>query len=88
MPAYGIYNLVRALTKPYVGAHVEIAGLEIKVWCCEALSETYPQELIENLEPGRVLAANAEWLDIRCGQGVVRLTKHEFQTLPQVGAYL
>jgi len=88
MPAHGIYNLVRALTKPYVGAHVEIAGLEIKVWCCEALNEAYPQELIENLEPGRVLAANPEGLDIRCGQGVVRLTKHEFQTLPQVGAYL
>ncbi len=88
MPARGIYNLVRALTKPYVGAHVEAAGLEIKVWCCQVLNAAYPQELIENLEPGRVLAANAEGLDIRCGQGVVRLTRHEFQTLPQVGAYL
>jgi len=88
MPARGIYNLVRALTKPYVGAHVEVVGLEIKVWCCEVLNEAYPQEWIAHLEPGRVLASNAEGLDIRCGYGVVRLTKHEFQTLPQVGTYL
>jgi methionyl-tRNA formyltransferase len=88
MPARGIYNLVRALTKPYVGAHVEIDGQEIKVWRCGLVDDIYPEECVVNFEPGRVLAANAEWLDVRCGQGIVRLTKHEFQTLPQVGTYL
>lgn len=32
MSAYSIYNLVRALTKPYVGAHVVYNGKEYKVW--------------------------------------------------------
>ena len=88
MPAKGIYNLVRALTKPYPGAHIEVADAEIKVWHCEILREAYPQEKILNMEPGLVLAANTEGLDIRCGYGVVRLNKHEFQTLPQAGTYL
>lgn len=88
MPAEGIYNLVRALTKPYPGAHIECEGSETKVWCCEVVNEGYSQEGISNLEPGRVLAANTHGLDIRCGDGVVRLTEHDFQTLPQVGAHL
>lgn len=88
MPANGIFNLVRALTKPYPGAHIEVAGAEIKVWCCEILSEVYLPDVLSSLEPGRVLAANANGLDVRCGDGVVRLKKHEFQTLPQVGECL
>lgn len=88
MPAKGIYNLVRALTKPYPGAHIEVAGVEIKVWRCEILSGVYSRDVFSNLEPGRVLAANTNGLDIRCSDGVVRLKKHEFQTLPQVGACL
>lgn len=88
MPANGIYNLVRALTKPYPGAHIEVAGAEIKVWRCEILCEINPQDELSNLEPGRVLAANANGLDVRCGDGVVRLKIHEFQTLPQAGDYL
>jgi len=30
--AFTIYNLVRALTKPYVGAHIEYNGKDIKIW--------------------------------------------------------
>lgn len=88
MPSEGIYNLVRALSNPYPGAHIEHEGAEVKVWQCEALKEGYLQEEILNLEPGRVLAATTEGVDIRCGEGVVRLTKHDFCTLPQVGMYL
>ncbi|WP_408641721.1 DUF4422 domain-containing protein [Sporofaciens musculi] len=32
MSVRAIYNLVRALAKPYVGAHFEYQGLEYKVW--------------------------------------------------------
>lgn len=88
MPSEGIYNLVRALSNPYPGAHIEHEGAEVKVWQCEVLKEGYLQEEILNLEPGRVLAATTEGVDIRCGEGVVRLTKHDFCTLPQVGMYL
>ena len=88
MPPEGIYNLVRALTNPYSGAHIEFEGTEIKVWRCEVLKEGYPDEKISNLEPGRVLAASTVEVDIRCAEGVVRLLKHDFLTLPQVGTCL
>ena len=88
MPAQGIYNLVRALTEPYPGAHIERDGSEIKIWHCEALEEDYPAEKILSVEPGRVLATSSRGVDVRCGDGVVRLTGHEFPTLPQVGAWL
>ena len=88
MPSEGVYNLVRALTNPYPGAHIEFEGSEIKVWQCEVLKEDYPDEIILDIEPGRVLATANRGVDVRCGEGVVRLTKHDFCTLPQVGTYL
>ena len=88
MPSEGIYNLVRALTHPYPGAHIEWEGSEIKVWQCEVLQENYLDEESLNFEPGRVLAASAECVDIRCGEGVIRLVRHGFHTLPRMGAYL
>lgn len=88
MPSEGIYNLVRALSYPYPGAHIEYEGTEIKVWQCEVATKGYPREEILNFEPGRVIAATTEGLDIRCGDGVIRLTKHGFCTFPQLGTYL
>ena len=88
MPPEGICNLVRALTNPYPGAHIEFEGSEIMVWQCAVLRDSYPDEKISNLEPGRVLASSTEGVDTRCGEGVVRLTKYDFHTLPQVGTCL
>lgn len=51
MSCNAIYNLVRALTHPYVGAHFLHQDKEIKTWKCEAiLSQEY-----QNIEPGKVL---------------------------------
>lgn len=88
MPSEGIYNLVRALSHPYPGAHVECEGSEVKVWKCEVLQEGYLEEEALNFEPGRVLAASAECVDVRCDKGVIRLIKHDFCPLPRVGTYL
>lgn len=51
MTSRAIYNLVRALTKPYVGAHVMYKAEEYKVW----KSRERRINAI-NLEPGKVLA--------------------------------
>jgi methionyl-tRNA formyltransferase len=89
MPAAGIYNLVRALTKPYPGAHIETCGFEIKVWHCKIIRDTYSPDLLTNLEPGRVLAISGNVLDVRCGEGVIRLLDWEYQGAPPiVGACL
>ena len=51
MSGYTIYNLVRALSKPYVGAHFEYNNKEYKVWkVAELCGEGY-----ENIEYGKVI---------------------------------
>lgn len=55
MSANAIYNLVRALTHPYVGAHFMHGDDEVKIWRCEAeVSSDY-----QNIEPGKVLQVNS-----------------------------
>ena len=51
MSSRGIYNLVRALTKPYVGAHFCYDNKEYKVW---KVREIYDDHY-KNIEPGKVL---------------------------------
>lgn len=70
MSSRSIYNLVRSLTKPYVGAHFVYAGREYKVW---KVKEINTQDM-QNLEPGKVIAVNADGtIDIKAGDGGIRL---------------
>jgi methionyl-tRNA formyltransferase len=83
MSAVGIFNLVRALTRPYVGAHCVHNGNELKVW--RVIPVDAPDT---DVEPGRVLAANDGAITVKCGDGAVTLTDHEFFQLPEVGTSL
>jgi methionyl-tRNA formyltransferase len=53
MNAQTIYNLIRALTKPYVGAHFVHKEKEYKVWSSEIISDN--AGLYDNIEFGKVL---------------------------------
>jgi len=83
MPSRGVYNLVRALARPYVGAHAEWAGRECKIWKA-AEADGMPA----NLEPGKVLAVSGEAITVKCGDGAIVLLEHDLQPLPQEGEYL
>ena len=51
MSSRAIYNLVRALTKPYVGAHFEYKGREYKVWKVKEIeTDSY-----DNIECGKII---------------------------------
>jgi len=78
-----IYNLVRALTKPYVGAHVLYNGKEIKIW--EA-KEAEVEKLGE--VSGRVLEAKDNKILIKCADKAVVLAKHDFKEFPKIGEIL
>ena len=39
MSSKNIYNLIRSLSKPYVGAHFEYENKKIKVWNSEMIEE-------------------------------------------------
>lgn len=71
MSSYNIYNLVRALTVPYVGAHFVYNNQQIKVWRVEEIiTDEY-----QNIEPGKVLSIDSEnkSIIIKAGDNLVRV---------------
>lgn len=74
MSSRNIYNLVRSLTKPYVGAHFVYDGKEYKVWKVKEID--IPD--MQNIEPGKVIAVNEDdTVDIKAGDGGIRLLEFE-----------
>lgn len=76
------YNLVRALTKPYVGAHLVYNKEDIIVWKVV--------ERDESGEAGTVLSVNESKnsVIIACARGSLEILEHEFKSLPKVGEKL
>ncbi|MEW5743967.1 MAG: formyltransferase family protein [Nitrospirota bacterium] len=78
-----IYNLVRALTKPYVGAHVVYKGHEVRVWDAREV-----QVNLSNIEHGKVINVAQGQVLVKCADNAILLITHEFEGLPIVGEYL
>lgn len=71
MSGYAIYNLVRGLTKPYVGAHFMYHEKEYKVWKVQEIKDV---ENIDNIEPGKVLAVYEDGrFDVKVYDEVIRI---------------
>ncbi|WP_263841476.1 methionyl-tRNA formyltransferase [Salinibacter sp.] len=86
MSSTAIYNLIRALACPYPGAHCIVEGEEIKLWAADVINDEF--EDVQHLEPGKVLAAGHDQVALKCGEGVVAIQEHEFEEIPDTGAYL
>lgn len=84
MSSRTIYNLVRALTKPYMGAHFEYNSSDYKIWKVEEISD----QGYENIEYGKVLKvySETEFL-IRVADGIIHVLECEPVKL-QAGTYL
>jgi methionyl-tRNA formyltransferase len=78
-----IYNLVRALTRPYVGAHCIVDAREVKIWRTELADCRW-----RNCEPGKVIESDAAGITVKCGEGAITLLEHEFHVPPAKGSYL
>ena len=83
MSGRAIYNLVRALTKPYVGAHLIYKEKEIKVWKVEEVECN-----LKNIEPGKILEVKDNTVLVKCYDNAIRILEHEFDELPKEGEYL
>jgi methionyl-tRNA formyltransferase len=83
MTSESIQNLVRALTKPYVGAHLLYQKKDIKVW----VTQIYEQSTV-NIEPGKVLAVADGTVLVKTGNGAIKILDHGFEVLPSMGEYL
>jgi methionyl-tRNA formyltransferase len=83
MSATSINNLIRALTRPYPGAHCMFNGSEFKIWRAELACCEFP-----NIEPGKVIDVSGRAVSVKCGTDALRLMEHEFIDLPVKGSYL
>jgi methionyl-tRNA formyltransferase len=63
------YNLIRALTHPYVGAHTYLDGHKMTVW--RARRNTL--ELDPSVDPGTVVKVDDGGFDVRTGDGVLTI---------------
>ena len=80
-----IYNLVRGLTKPYVGAHAQFRGRDVKIWRVKELNLP-----TNGSRPGQVLESDASTnrFSVCCGRGAVEVIEHNFENLPKQGESL
>jgi len=83
MSSDSIYNLVRSLSKPYVGAHIIYNGNDIIIWKVEVL-----ECLNINIESGKVLESNDNFIIVKTYDGAIKILEHEFGNIPKVGEYL
>jgi methionyl-tRNA formyltransferase len=83
MSAHVIHNLVRGLTRPYIGAHFEHEGQSISVWRT-SIEASCPV----NLEPGKILKVDSGGVVVKTGDGAIRILSYDPEILLRVGSYL
>lgn len=83
MSASCIHNLVRGLTRPYIGAHFVYKDCTIKVWKTEVV---YVSQ--RNVEPGKVLESSRNNLVIKAGIDAIKLLEYSPKISLVSGTYL
>jgi len=83
MNSRSIYNLTRALTKPYVGTYIEFNETNYSVWKVKESNDFQ-----ENIEPGKVLRAFDKIFVVKSYDGAIEVIEHDFKKMPKVGEYL
>jgi methionyl-tRNA formyltransferase len=83
MTSQAIYNLVRALSKPYVGAHIIYKEKEVIIWKVKIIENNQ-----NNIESGKVLDINKNKIIVKTGDGSIEIIDHEFKKVPIIGEYL
>jgi len=75
------YNLIRALTHPYVGARSFLNGKEIRFWKAQLFNEVESEDY--GLFPaGTILVCQPGLIEVKTGDGVLRILDYEwFSTL-------
>ncbi len=82
MTTKDICNLVRALSKPYAGAHCNYEGLEHKIWKVE------PGKFMgNNIEPGKILKLIGNVIEVKTADASILIHEHEILELPVVNSY-
>lgn len=83
MTSNAILNLVKALSRPYLGAHVEFQNQDVKIW-----NVRDEKSNLSNFEPGKVLEIIGTDIIVKTYDGAIRILEHEFKIAPIIGEYL
>jgi methionyl-tRNA formyltransferase len=83
MSTNAIINLVKALSLPYVGAHIDYLDEDVKIWKVKDENNS-----IKNNEPGKILDIIGSEIIVKTYDGAIRILNHEFIKLPKKGEYL
>ena len=83
MDAGSIRNLVRALARPYPGAHFLVADREVKLWRVEVEADSR-----QNIEPGRVIAVDSRGPLVKAGKDAIRILELQPSITLAEGQYL
>ncbi len=83
MSSKNIYNLVRALTKPYPGAYILYNEKEVKIWKVKEIINTK-----NNIESGVILGKTSNSIFVKTGDGAIEILASEFTDFPKIGEYL
>lgn len=83
MTSNAIYNLVRALTRPYVGAHIEYKDKDVSIWKVEEIDFDK-----NNIEFGKILENDGKTITVKTYDKAIKIIEHDFKELPKVGDYL
>ena len=70
------YNLIRALAKPYVGAHAYIDGKKLRIWKATLPTDPLPSEA-RHVTPGSVFAHNDQEFHVRTGDGYLVIALYD-----------
>jgi len=86
MTPESIYNLTRALYKPYPGAYCNYKSKEFIVWKTEIAN----MHTDINIEPGKILAVNNNEIYVKCNSinNIIKITEHNLDQIPEVGSYI
>jgi methionyl-tRNA formyltransferase len=76
------WNWIRAQTTPYPGAFTFYNGQQVTIW-----DATVPDGQKESGEPGEILHVNnGQGIDVKTGDGVIRLERLQIEGLPSMWA--
>lgn len=79
--AVQVWNLVRAITRPFNGAWTMVGGYKMHVWKVRVVDP--PEELkVEGALPGEVLALTGKGMWVQCGHGQVQILDASLDDLP------
>ena len=83
MSSNSIYNLVKALSEPYDGAHFLYNNKKYKLLECKVINLRY-----DNIEPGKVLMVKNNNPIIKCGDSFLECIKVQPRIRLKTGEYL